>query len=111
MIGDDREENDDEETDIDTLLLLFIGTVTVFPQIRTVGSDSEKIAEYKKAIGLDTPVPDFDTNKIDAKVMESRLTNLLNYFLENYNHESYELLITHMSGGQNESLRHLYNKS
>ena len=55
------------------ILLLFIGTVTVYPQIRTVGSYSERNAEYKKAIGLDTTVPDFDTNKIDAKVMGSRL--------------------------------------
>ena len=41
--------------------------MTVYPQIRTVGTDSERNAEYKKAIGLDTTVPDFDTNKIDAK--------------------------------------------
>ncbi len=48
-------------------LLLFIGTVTVYSQIRTIGSDSERNAEYKKAIGLNMTVPDFDTNKIDAK--------------------------------------------
>ena len=90
------------------ILLLFIGTMTVYSQIRTVGSDSERIAEYKKAIGLDTTVPDFDTNKIDAKVMGSRLANLLNYFLENYNHESYELQIAQILGEQNESLLHLY---
>ena len=92
------------------LLLLFIGAVTAYPQIRTVGSDSERIAEYKKAIGLDTTVPDFDTNKIDAKVMGSRLANLLNYLLENYDHESYELQIVQILGEQNESLQHLYYK-
>ena len=41
--------------------------MNVFSQLRTVGTDSERNAEYKKAIGLDTTVPDFDTNKIDAK--------------------------------------------
>ena len=92
------------------LLLLFIGTMTVFSQIRTVGSDSERNAEYKKAIGLDMTIPDFDTNRIDAKVMGSRLANLLNYLLENYNHESYELLIAQILGKQNESLQHLYYK-
>ena len=92
------------------LLLLFIGTMTMFPQIRTVGSDSERNAEYKKAIGLDTTVPDFDTNKIDAKVMGSRLANLLNYLLENYNKDSYELQIVQILGEQNESLQHLYYK-
>ena len=92
------------------LLLLFVGTLNVFSQIRTVGTDSERISEYKKAIGLDTTVPDFDTNKIDAKVMGSRLANLLNYLLENYNQESYELLIAQILGEQNESLQHLYYK-
>ena len=92
------------------LLLLFIGTMNAFSQLRTVGSDSERIAEYKKTIGLDTTVPDFDTNKIDAKVMGSRLANLLNYLLENYNQESYELQIVQILGEQNESLQHLYYK-
>lgn len=90
------------------ILLLFIVTMSVYPQIRTVGSDSERIAEYKKAIGLDTTLPDFDTNKIDAKVMGSRLANLLNYLLSNYNQESYELQIVQILGEQNESLQHLY---
>ncbi len=90
--------------------LLIIGTVNVFSQIRTVGPDSERMAEYKKAIGLDTTVPDFDTKKIDAKVMGSRLANLLNYLLENYNQGSYELQIAQILGEQNESLQHLYYK-
>jgi len=80
------------------LLLLFIGTMTVYSQLRTVGTDSERNAEYKKAIGLDTTIPDFDTNKIDAKVMGSRLANLLNYLLENYNQDSYELQIVQILG-------------
>ena len=92
------------------ILLLFIGTMSVYPQIRTIGSDSERNAEYKKAIGLDTTVPDFDTNKIDSKVMGSRLANLLNYLLENYNKDSYELQIAQILGEQNESLQHLYYK-
>ena len=92
------------------LLLLFIGTMNVCSQLRTVGPDSERNAEYKKAIGLDTTIPDFDTNKIDAKVMGSRLANLLNCLLENYNHESYELLIAQILSRQNESLQHLYYK-
>lgn len=92
------------------LLLLFIGTMSVYSQIRTVASDSERNAEYKKAIGLDTTIPDFDTNKIDAKVMGSRLANLLNYLLENYDQDSYELQIVQILGEQNESLQHLYYK-
>ena len=89
-------------------LLLIVGAVNAFSQLRTVGTDSERIAEYKKAIGLDTTVPDFDTKKIDAKVMGSRLANLLNYLLENYNQDTYELQIAQILGEQNESLQHLY---
>lgn len=89
-------------------LLLIVGAVNAFPQLRTVGSDSERIAEYKKTIGLDTTVPDFDTRKIDAQVMGSRLANLLNYLLENYNQDTYELQIAQILGEQNESLQHLY---
>ena len=92
------------------ILLLFIGTVNVYSQLRTVGSDSERHAEYQKAIGLDTTIPDFDTNKIDAQVMGSRLANLLNYLLENYNQGTYELQIAQILGEQNESLQHLYYK-
>lgn len=82
----------------------------MFSQLRTVGSDSERMAEYKKAIGLDMTIPDFDTKKIDAKVMGSRLANYLNYLLENYNQESYELQIAQILSEQNDSLRHLYYK-
>lgn len=92
------------------LLLLFIGTVNVYSQLRTVGSDSERHAEYQKAIGLDMTIPDFDTNKIDAQVMGSRLANLLNYPLENYHQGTYELQIAQILGEQNESLQHLYYK-
>ena len=91
-------------------LLLFIGTMNAFSQLRTVGTDSERNAEYKKAIGLDMTIPDFDTNKIDAQVMGSRLANLLNYLLENYHQESYELQLAQILSKQNENLQHLYYK-
>ena len=92
------------------LLLLFIGTMNAFSQLRTVGTDSERNAEYKKTIGLDTTVPDFNTNKIDAQVLGPRLANLLNYLLENYHEESYELQLAQILGKQNEDLQHLYYK-
>lgn len=92
------------------ILLLFLGTTTTFSQLRTVGTDSERAAEYKKTIGLDTTVPDFNTNKIDAQVMGPRLANLLNYLLENYHQESYELQLAQILSKQNEDLQHLYYK-
>jgi len=41
-------------------------------------TDSAKIAEYREKIGIDMTVPDFETKKIDAKVMGSRLAGYLN---------------------------------
>ena len=84
--------------------------MNTFSQLRTVGTDSERNAEYKKTIGLDTTIPDFNTNKIDAQVMGPRLANLLNYLLENYHQESYELQLAQILGNQNEDLQHLYYK-
>ncbi len=92
------------------LFILFLGTMNTFSQLRTVGTDSERAAEYKKAIGLDSTIPDFDTNKIDAQVMGPRLANLLNYLLENYHQESYELQLAQILSKQNEDLQHLYYK-
>ena len=47
-------------------------------------TDSAKIAEYRERIGIDMTVPDFETKKIDAKVMGPRLSGILEYMLENF---------------------------
>lgn len=47
-------------------------------------TDSAKIAENRERIGIDKTVPDFETKKIDAKVMGTRLAGILEYLLENY---------------------------
>ena len=59
--------------------------MTVYSQIRTVGSDSERNAEYKKAIGLDTTIPDFDTNKIDANEPDKNKVDVEGGALDNSN--------------------------
>ncbi len=41
----------------------------------------KKMTEYREKIGLDYSMPDFDTNKINAKVIGARLARLL-YSLE-----------------------------
>ena len=35
-------------------------------------TDSAKIAEYRERIGIDMTVPDYETKKIDARVMGTR---------------------------------------
>lgn len=55
-----------------TALMLMV-SMGMDAQIR-VGyqTDSAKIAEYRERIGIDMTVPDFETKKIDAKVMGSK---------------------------------------
>lgn len=37
----------------------------------------------REKIGLDMTMPDFETKKIDAKVMGDRLAGMLDYLMEN----------------------------
>ena len=71
-------------------------------------TDSAKIAEYRERIGLDMTVPDFETKKIDAKVMGTRLAGILEYLLENYKQASYERQIALIVGEQYEALQDTY---
>ena len=71
--------------------LMLVVSMGIDAQIR-VGyqTDSAKIAEYREKIGLDMTVPDFETKKIDAKVMGTRLAGILEYLLENFHQVIYE---------------------
>ena len=71
-------------------------------------TDSAKIAEYRERINLDMTVPDFETKKIDAKVMGTRLEGILEYLLENYTQGTYEKLLTRMLGEQVEEMKQAY---
>ena len=92
---------------IATLMLMML--MGMDAQIR-VGyqTDSAKIAEYRERIGLDMTVPDFETKKIDAKVMGPRLAGILEYLLENYTQGTYDRLLTRMLGEQVEELKQAY---
>ncbi len=68
-------------------------------------TDSAKIAEYRERIGIDMTVPDFETKKIDAKVMGPRLAGILEYLLENYKQGTYERQIALILGEQYEALK------
>ena len=71
-------------------------------------TDSAKIAEYRERIGIDMTVPDFETKKIDGKVMGTHLANLLEFLLENYLQGTYNMHISEMVKEQNEALEKLY---
>ena len=71
-------------------------------------TDPAKIAEYRERIGLDMTVPDFETKKIDAKMMGTRLAGILEYLLDNYTQGTYSRLIALMLGEQVEELKQAY---
>lgn len=77
-------------------------------QLRTVLTDSAKMAEYRERIGIDMTVPDYETKKIDGKVMGSRLAGILEYLLKNYNQGTYERQIAQMLGEQVRELENVY---
>ena len=89
-------------------LLLSLGLLTMQAQLRPVAqSDSARLAEYRETIGIDMSVPDFDTKKIDAKMMGPRLAGILNYLLENYNQGVYIRQVESWLGEQVEALEKL----
>lgn len=71
-------------------------------------TDSAKMAAYREAIGLDMSVPDFETKKIDAKVMGTRLAGILEYLLENFHQVIYESYFARILSEQHEALHNKY---
>lgn len=62
-----------------SLLLMVCGMAAQSTQI-----DEKKMMEYRETIGLDYSMPDFDTSKIDAKVIGVRLAKILQSLEVNY---------------------------
>jgi len=62
----------------------------------------------REKIGLDMSVPDFDTKKIDAKVMGDRLAGILNYLMDNYEQSVYDRRLSAIAGEQNDVLENVY---
>ena len=94
------------------MTLMLMVSMGMDAQIR-VGyqTDSAKIAEYRERIGIDMTVPDYETKKIDAKVMGTRLAGILEYLLENYTQGTYSRLIALMIGEQVEELKQAFSTS
>lgn len=92
------------------MLLLSLGVVSIQAQLRPVAAQlaSARQAEYRAQIGIDLSVPDFDTKKVDAKIMGSRLAGILNYLLENYNQGVYSRQLAYLLEEQVEALEKLY---
>ena len=53
-------------------------------------------------------VPDFDTKKIDAKVMGSHLANILTFLMKNYQQGFYVSQLKDIASDQNKALQYVY---
>lgn len=89
-------------------LLVLMSSLAGFAQSLTTQTDSLKRAEMRDKIGLDLLVPDFDTKKIDAKVMGERLARMLDYLMENYHQAVYDRKLGLIASEQNEAMENVY---
>lgn len=88
--------------------LLLLSSVSLSAQWKnTKLSEEEKRAEYREKIGIDMSVPDFETKKIDAKVMGPRLANILTFLMKNYQQGFYVSQLRGIAGEQNNALVHI----
>lgn len=63
---------------------MLIASFSGFTHPLLAQTNEAKQAEMREKIGLDLSVPDFETKRIDAKVMGERLAGMLDYLMENY---------------------------
>ncbi len=79
------------------LLFVFILSLCVIPssaqllqhRFAKVETDSTRMAKYKEKIGLDMTVPDFNTKSVNPEVVGPRLSNIIQFLLDNYHQLSY----------------------
>ena len=89
--------------------LLLLSTVSLSAQWRSTKlSEEEKRAEYREKIGIDMNVPDFETKKIDAKVMGPHLANILTFLMKNYQQGFYVSQLKDIASDQNKALQYVY---
>ena len=90
------------------ILVLMSFPIVGFAQPITAQTDSARRAAYKEKIGLDLSVPDFETKRIDAKVMGERLAGILAYLMENYHQAVYDRKLGLIASEQNEATENVY---
>lgn len=89
-------------------ILMLMACLTGFGQALPALTDSVKRAEMREKIGLDLSVPDFETKRIDAKVMGERLAGILDYLMENYHQAVYDRKLGLIASEQNEAMENVY---
>lgn len=87
---------------------MLITSLSALAQSLPIQADSSKRAELREKIGLDLTISDFETKKIDDKVMGDRLAGILNYLMENYHQSVYDRRLGQIASEQNEALENAY---
>ena len=87
-----------------TLLLFSLLLIVCGMAAQSTGQiDEKKMMEYRETIGLDYSMPDFDTSKIDAKVIGVRLAKILQSLEENYTQDYYNRVLASILAEQLET--------
>lgn len=95
---------------INSILTTLLLMVSLMGSVQPIYAQSEaaRRAEFKEKIGLDLSVPDFETKRIDAKVMGERLAGILAYLMENYHQTVYDRKLGLIASEQNEAMENVY---
>lgn len=95
---------------INSILTTLLLMVSLMGAVQPIAAQNEaaRRAEFKEKIGLDMSVPDFNTQKIDAKVMGKRLAGILDFLMENYRQGFYDRKLGLIASEQNEALENVY---
>lgn len=95
---------------INSILTTLLLMVSLMGSVQPIYAQSEaaRSAEFKEKIGLDLSVPDFETKRIDAKVMGERLAGILAYLMENYHQTVYDRKLGLIASEQNEATENVY---
>lgn len=68
-------------------------------------NEGQKTEELRQQIGIDYSMPDFDTKKIDGKVIGVRLAKMLQILHDNYIDNVYRMRLSNILCEQNDKLR------
>ena len=90
-----------------TLLLFSLRLMVCGMAAQSIGQiDEKKMMEYRETIGLDYSMPDFNTTKVDAKVIGVRLATILQSLEKNYKQAFYNRLLASIAAEQMANLNY-----
>lgn len=86
-------------------MYLLLGAISISAQTSSRGED-EKTIEYRQKIGIDYSMPDFNTSKIDGKVIGTRLAKMLTLLMNRYDDYVFNQRVSFIQCEQLENLNY-----